>query len=137
MRFTLDTNCLIDVEEARSNASSIKDLVSLHGQNGINVAVSAVGASERQRTGGYAKSFAEFQTKLNTIGFNRLELLRPLAYWDICYWDYCIVAAENDNLEEEIHKVLFPNIEFAWVAYARNRGLAVESPDKKWRNAMY
>jgi hypothetical protein len=135
LRFTLDTNCLIDVEEGRSNASSIIDLVSLHGRNGINVAVSAVGASERQRTGGYAKSFAEFQTKLNAIGFHGLELLQQLAYWGICYWDYCVAADENDNLEEEIHKVLFPNTEFAWVDYARNRGLPVESPEKKWRNA--
>jgi hypothetical protein len=111
VRFTLDTNCLIDVEEERANASFVKDIVSLHGQNGITVAVSAIGASERQRDGGYARSFAEFQTKLKGIGFERIELLLPLAYFDVCYWDYCVLADEADTLEKKIHTVLFPSID--------------------------
>lgn len=78
MRFTLDMNCLIDVEEGRSSAPFIRDLVSLHKQNGINIAISAIGASERQRTGRYAESFSEFQEKLKANGFDNLELLLPL-----------------------------------------------------------
>lgn len=135
MRFTLDTNCLIDVEEERSNAPIIRDLVSLHGQSGINVAVSAIGASERQRCGRYAQSFTEFQTKLKAIGCDGLELLLPLAYLDVCFFDHCVMADEGDVLEKEIHNVLFPNIEFLWVDYRKNRSIAVESPDKNWRNA--
>lgn len=135
MRFTLDTNCLIDIEEERLNAPIIKDLVSLHGKNGINVAVSAIRASERLRVAGYAQSFTEFQAKLKAIGCDGLELLLPLAYCDVCFWDHCVLADEGDVLEKEIHNVLFPNIEFLWVDYAKNRGIAVESGDKKWRNA--
>lgn len=47
-RFTLDTNCIIDIEDARPNKPFVRDLVELHGKDGINVAVSAIGASERQ-----------------------------------------------------------------------------------------
>ena len=43
----------IDVEEGRPSAPFVRELVSLHEQNGINVVVSAIGASERQRAGGY------------------------------------------------------------------------------------
>ena len=135
MRFTLDTNCLIDVEEGRPSAPFVRELVSLHEQNGINVAVSAIGASERQRAGGYAQTFSEFQAKLKAIGFDPLELLLPRAYWNVCFWDRCVFADGNDTLEQEIHNVLFPNIEFMWVDYAKARGLAVDSPDKNWRNA--
>lgn len=134
VRFTLDTNCLIDVEEGRPSAPFVRDLVSLHGQNGINVAISAIGASERQRAGGYAQNFSEFQEKLKANGFDNLELLPPLAYLEVCFLDHCLMADENDTLEQEIHNVLFPNIEFMWVDYAKARGLAVDSLDKSWRN---
>lgn len=135
IRFTLDTNCIIDVEDARSNAAFVRELVALHGVNGINVAVSSIGASERQRPGGYAKNFSEFQAKLAAIGFNALELLSPLAYWDVCFWDHCVGADENDTLERQIHDVLFPSIEFAWPNYAKAHGMPLDSLDKNWRNA--
>ena len=135
MRFTFDTNCLIDVEEGRLNASFVRDLVKLHGQNGINVAISAIGASERQRTNGYAKNFSEFQAKLKAIGFDSVELLPPLGYLDICFLDYCVFGDGTDALEQDIHNVLFPNIEFMWADYANARGLAQDAQDKNWRNA--
>ena len=135
VRFTLDTNCLIDVEEGRPSAPLVRELVSLHGQDGINVAISAIGASERQRAGGYAQNFSEFQAKLKAIGFDFVELLPPLSYWDICFWDHCIMADETDTLEKDIHNVLFPNIEFMWVDYANAHGLSVDLLDKNWRNA--
>ena len=135
MRFTLDTNCLIDVEEGRPNALFIRGLVSLHGKREIKVAISSIGASERQRAGGYAQNFSEFQAKLKAIGFDTLELLLPLAYWDVCFWDHCVMTDESDTLEQEIHNALFPNIEFMWVDYAKARSLAVDSLDKNWRNA--
>ncbi len=135
MRFTLDTNCIIDVEEGRPNAPSVRELVGLQGKNGINVGISAIGASERQRAGGYAKNFSEFQAKLAAVGFDGLELLPPLAYWDVCFFDYCVMADENDTLERQIHDVLFPSIEFNWLDYANARGLPVDVMDKNWRNA--
>jgi hypothetical protein len=135
-RFTLDTNCLIDVEENRPDAPCIRAIVSRHG-NGINVAVSAIGASERQRNNRYAQNFLEFKDKLKAIGFENLELLPPLAYWDVCFWDHCVMADGADPLESQIHAVLFPNMAFLWPEYAKARGLPIDAPqlDKTWRNA--
>lgn len=135
-RFTLDTNSLIDIEEGRPNAPFIREIVSRHGK-GINVAVSAIGASERQRNGRYAQNFSEFKDKLRAIGLQDLELLPPLAYWDVCFWDHCVSADEKDTLESQIHAILFPAIEFLWPEYANARGLPIDnaSLDKMWRNA--
>jgi hypothetical protein len=135
MRFTLDSNCLLDVEEERPNAAFIRDLVSLHGKNRINVSISSIGASERQRTGGYARDFSEFQAKLKLIGFENLELLPPLASIDICFLGHCVIADEKDTLEQDIHNLLFPNMQFMWAEYANARGLAVGSINRNWRNA--
>ncbi|HXV80308.1 MAG TPA: hypothetical protein VEG60_10555 [Candidatus Binatia bacterium] len=135
VRFTLDTNCIIDVEEGRPSAPFLRELVALHGKSGINVAVSAIGASERQRAGGYASSFSEFRKKLKAVGFDSLELLAPLAYWDITYLDHCVLGDENDTLERDIHEVLFPGIEFLKVDYAKARGIDADTVDTQWRNA--
>jgi|SRR6185295_10140099 len=135
MRFTLDTNCLIDVEDGRPNASFIRDLVSRSGKNGITVAISSIAASERLRVGGYAQNFSEFQAKLRAIGFESLERLPPLLYWNICFFDHCVMSDGKDTLEQGIHNVLFPNIEFMWVDYAKARDLSVDFLDKNWRNA--
>lgn len=121
----MDTNCIIDVEDERPNAPLVRELVGLHGLNGINVAVSAIGASERQRAGGYAKDFSEFRAKLAAVDFGSLELLPPPGYWDLCFWDYFVWADEKDTLERQIHDVLFPNSEFQWPDYAKARGLPV------------
>jgi hypothetical protein len=51
----------LDVEENRPNAPFVRELVSLHGTNGINVAVSAIEAPEHRPMGGYAEKFSEFQ----------------------------------------------------------------------------
>ena len=131
----MDTNCVIDVEDDRPNAVFVRELVALHGKDSINIAVSAIGASERQRSGKQAKSFTQFQEKLAAAGFGAVELLPPLLYWDFGYWDYCVWADENETLEREIHEILFPAIEFLWADYAGVRGLAPEVPDKVWRNA--
>lgn len=133
--FTLDTNCIIDVEEDRPNAPFVRELVALHGTNEVNVAVSSIGASERQREGGFAKTFAEFQEKLAAVGFGSLELLPPLGYWDICYWDHFLWADEHDTLEDKIHDILFPGIDFSWPEYAKSHALPVDLPDRTWRNA--
>lgn len=136
VRFTLDTNCLIDVEENRPNAPFIREIVARHGK-GINVAVSAIGASERQRSGRYAQNFSEFKDKLTAIGLQDLELLPPLLYWEICFWDHCVWADEKDTLESQIHAILFPAIEFLWADFAKARGMPVDNPalDKTWHNA--
>lgn len=135
MRFTLDTNCIIDVEDDRPSAPFVRELVSLHQKRGVNVAISAIGASERQRTGGYAQNFSEFQAKLKAVGLDSLELLPPLIYMDITFLDYSVWGDENDHLEHDIHNVLFPKIEFLWMDYAKARSLPVDVLDKNWRNA--
>jgi len=135
MRLTLDTNCIIDVEENRPNTPYVKALAVLHQTGRIIVGVPAIGASERQREGGYAKSFSEFEMKLKSIDLDSLELLMPIGYLGITFIDFCLLADHKDSLEYDIHKVLFPNIEFQWNDYSLIHGGPTDIADKKWRNA--
>ena len=135
LRFTLDTNCIIDVEDNRACAPYVRTLVDLHRAGQIIVAVSAIGASESLRSGGYAATFSEFQSKLSGINFDSLELLPPRACLGLAYFDYYVLADDSDTLEQDIHTVLFPTIEFLWEDFASARGLPIDGSDKQWRNA--
>lgn len=127
LRFALDTNCLIDLEERRPGACFIDELVTAHRRGIVHVCVLAISASERRREGASAKSFLEFKGKLENIGLDTVEMLKPIGYWDLTFWDYCLWGDPNDTLEKSIHDVLFSEVTF--------RGQPDETKSARWRNA--
>lgn len=73
--FTLDTNCVSDVEERRPNASHIRTSIQQSRSGSIELAIPAIGASKKQRNEGYANNFIKFQEKLTNACFGRIALL--------------------------------------------------------------
>jgi len=94
MNVTLDTNCLIDIEEDRENAIYLRQLIKWH-RNKINLRVVGISASERQPNGRIAKTFNEFRQKLKKIGLEDIEILKPMGYISICYLDWAIISDEK------------------------------------------
>ena len=136
--FTLDTNCIIAIDDSRPEASFVHELIKAHNQGNASVAIVAISASEKQKTGGYIENFAEFKDRIENLGLGHLNLLAPMFYWDITFFDYCLWCDESmTSLEMGIHKILFPKIPFLWADYCTAHNLSVETdcPDKKWRNA--
>lgn len=136
--FTLDTNCIIALDDSRPEASFVHDLIEAHKQGNASVAIVAISASEKQKTGGHVRNFAEFKDRITNLGLGHLDLLAPMSYWDITFSDYCLWSDESmKSLEMRIHKILFPQIPFLWADYCTVHNLNVETdyPDKKWRNA--
>jgi len=137
MRVTLDNNCLISLKNNDGEYNEIKALVDMHPTQ-IILCIPAVAASENQQGGRLHTNFAQFQQFLAEIGCERCELLNPMAYWDISYWDHAILAdGEMTSIERKIHGVLFPNIPFEWPEYCKRFGLnsGNGSIDRKWRRA--
>jgi len=135
---TLDTNCLIDLEQGGKDARAILALVATHRAGGIDLRLPAISASERQPGGRHLTNFSEFQARVDAAGLGGLRLIEPLAYTDISFWDFCVLGDDAmATLERQIHEILFPNIEFLYVDYCRARGLDPQPapPDRKWRNA--
>jgi len=135
---TLDTNCIIDLEEANPRATSIKELIQMHKDGKINLRVVAISASERKPDGTYASNFAEFQERVAALGLGQADILKPMGYFGVSYWDWCLWADDEMlGLEEKVHKILFPEIEFSYKEFCRKRGLDLNSGsiDRRWRNA--
>lgn len=135
--FTLDTNCIVAIDEDRPEAKAIRALIDAQRLGKANVAVVAISASEKQQGGGYIQNFRDFQERLASLDLAHLEILKPMLYWGITFWDWsCFSSPDEIALEKKIHAALFPNMEFAWKDYccANSLDLATSNPTGKWRN---
>ena len=138
LRITFDTNCVIDIEESHSTAETLRRLIELATTNSITLCVPAIMASERAKNGVLAPSFAAFKIRLEAVGLEAAEILLPLGYWDITFFDYCLwPESDNKSLEPRIHDVLFPDIPFSWPDYCTKYQLAADASFMRtgWLNA--
>jgi hypothetical protein len=139
--FTLDTNCIIDLDEKRPSSSYIQKLADAHAAGIADVALVAVSASERQKGDTYLDSFDVFKERVEKIGLAHLQVLKAIGYRGISFWGMALYPSEAMvSREREIHDALFPSIPFSWSDYATAQGLdldAVKTPEaKRWRNTF-
>ena len=135
---TLDMNCIIDLEEGKVTAPYIREMIQMHKDRKINLRVVAISASERKPDGTYASNFNEFKERIASVGLINVEILKPIGYWDITFWDYCVWAGDRlSELERKIQEILFPEIDMEYKEFCRKRGLNLsnEKTRGKWVNA--
>lgn len=138
LTFTLDTNCIIGIDEGRPEAAAVRRLAEAHAAGAAHVAVVAISASERQRGGRGLDSFTAFEERLARLNLGHLDILHPMAYLDVAFLDHCVLSDDvMESLENKIHAVLFPRTEFSWQEYCREHGSDPDDPraDRKWLNA--
>lgn len=129
-RITLDTNSLIDLEEGHKRAAYLERIIKGWRRGEVEIAVVAISASERLKNGKYASSFEEFQRRLERLGLHGIDILKPMVYLDITFWDYCLYSdGTMENLERQINTILFPTIPFHLPKGADDR------MSRKWLNA--
>jgi hypothetical protein len=135
--FTLDTNCLIAIDEDRPEAIPVRALADAAAVGSVGVAIVAISASEKQQGGGVIQNFGDFRMRLSRLGLGHLEILPPLAYSDIMFLDWSLWSDTNSEaLERSIHQILFPQIELSWQGYCRANDLDPRTIPTigKWRN---
>lgn len=135
-RVTLDTNAIIHLEEKRPAAASIIRLIDLHKRGVITLCVCAISGSERSKGGGFPPTFEVFKRKLSQVGLGDTEILAPIGYWNLIYFDFCLWA-DNElvDLEKRIHRVLFPEIAFVLQDHlGETVGKGRDVRERRWRN---
>lgn len=131
---TLDMNCIIDLEKGKVTAPYIKKMIQLHKERKITLRVVAISASERKPDGTYASNFDEFKERISRLGMMDVEILKPIGYWGITFWDYCVWGGGRlSELERKIQEILFPEIEMEYKKYCLN--LNNKEKWRKWVNA--
>jgi hypothetical protein len=95
LTFTLDTNGILALDDVQNDhtsqrtaeAESVRLLAAAHSAGTVSVGVVAISASEHQRHGGHLENFAVFEQRLFALGVGHLELLLPMLYFDVTFWD--------------------------------------------------
>jgi hypothetical protein len=134
--FTLDSSCIDAINEGRAEVKFIRLLAEAHTAGKANVTVVALSAAEKRQFGSYFDDFDAFRDHLAAVDLAGLEILKPMACFDIAFPDWCI---EPDDamaaLEQKIHDILFPQAEFDWQDYADAHDLDPDSlsPYGDWR----
>ncbi len=138
-KVTIDTNCIIDLEEDRESAECVRSLIKINDEGKIKLRVVAISASERMPNGTYASTFGEFKDKLERVGLSDVEILKPIHYWGIVFWGQSVWADdEMVRFEKRIHKILFREIEFKYEDYCTTLRLVSNQDSQayhRWRNA--
>jgi hypothetical protein len=139
--FTLDTNCLIDVAENRPARDSVLRLIAAADRGTADVAMVASSASERQPGGGYLETLASFRDRMQELGFGSLKMLKPIARFDLSFWDHAIMPSESQTERERlIFETLFPDTSYSWQEHAAAAGIETQRIDDprafKWRNRL-
>jgi hypothetical protein len=135
--FTLDTNCIIAIERKETAATAVRALADANAAGDAHVAVVAISASERQKPEREISTFTQFQERLAALDLAHLDILRPMMYWDVTFWDWCIWPDdEAKSIEQQLHHILFPSVEFLWQDYCQTHGLDRAAPVAgRWRNS--
>jgi hypothetical protein len=135
--FTLDTNCILALEEERGEAEAIRRLILAHDAQTANVALVAISASENQQNGLHLEHFNDFKARLGRLRLGHLPLLKPTAYWGVAFWEWCVLSdPQSMEMERKLHEVLFPDIPFDNKCFCERFGVALSHIHQhyKWRN---
>jgi hypothetical protein len=122
MDVTLDGNCLLDLEAGRSShADHLAQIRAMADAGALDLRVVAIGASERQPDGVYARDLAEFRARLAAIGLEDATILRPPFQWGIgfpewSHWPDPMLKA----LERQVHAILYDAIDYRWGEFMRS-----------------
>ena len=143
LTLTLDTNCVIDLElkSERHYGPSVQTLLDMHKLGKLDVALGASSASERQTDLTFLRNESAFRKRVESFGFVDIEFVRPLARWDISFWNSALWSSpELAERENEISRALFPYRNLLWADAAKASNVDPDDMEssayQKWRNQL-
>src|SRR3954465_4609743 len=88
--FTLDSSCIDAINEGRAEVKFLRMLAEAHTAGKADVALVALSAAEKRQFGSYFDDFDAFRDHLAALDLARLEILKPMACFDISFPGWCI-----------------------------------------------
>jgi len=113
VKFTLDWNCVIEVEEDQPQAVSVRALVDAHRSKRIEVALLATSASENTKSRVFPCSAELFLQRVARQGWQDLPLVPMPAISDLSFWDHAYYVDDDeefDRMYDALWAVMASNI---------------------------
>jgi len=137
--FTLDTHYVTAPDGQAKEADAIRALIAAHDDGRADVALVALAIAASHRPDApLIEDFSAFGEALERHGLVRALLLPPMAYFDIAFAEWNLLPTEDmEDIEHEIHSILYPSIHYAWRDYRKAHQIEETSPskDSPWRAA--
>lgn len=142
MKFTLDWNCVIEVEEQQAQAASVEALVNAHRRGVAEVALLAASASENTKSRRFPGNALGFTNRVNKLGWHDLPLVPMPGVYGLSYFDFAYFLADGVEFERQtdaLWSVIAPNVkrepqEHLEAGQALDDGAIQSVSLSKWRN---
>lgn len=105
MKFTLDWNCIIEVEEHQPQAAAVIGLVKAHRRCEIEVALLAASASENMKSRRFPGNAIFFQKRILALGWQDLPIVPMPAIEGLSYWDFCYYVGDGEKFERDMDAI--------------------------------
>ena len=113
MKLTLDWNCVIEVEENRPQATSVRDLISRHRKGQFEVALLAASASENAKSKRFPGNATLFVERVSALGWSDLPLVLMPGIIGLSYFDFCFYVGDAEKFQSDMDalwQVIAPNV---------------------------
>jgi hypothetical protein len=109
LKITFDFNCVIALENEETCYDQLKEIISVHENELVDIQIPGIAASERMKNGEQIKNFSDFEERINKISKKKISILSPIAILGVTYWDRCIFSdKDKDFLDLQLQRILFP-----------------------------
>ncbi|EBA11895.1 hypothetical protein [Roseobacter sp. CCS2] len=138
--FTLDWNCVIEVEEQRPQAQDVLELINRHRKGDIEVALLAASASENTRSKRFPGHANIFKDRVAALGWQNLPIVLMPCIFDLSYMDFCYCVGDDFQRDmDALWEVIAPNLPNRPSNFLPDgtelNGTAIQSEAlSKWRN---
>ncbi|MBV7407536.1 hypothetical protein [Maritimibacter sp. DP1N21-5] len=143
MTLSLDWNCVVEVEEGRSQSKDVLRLVEHHRAGTADVALLATSASENNRSKRFPGSAAVFKERIFALGWDDLPIVSTPGIFGLTYWDWSFYVGDGPKFKRDIAAlwtVISPRVDRDLNSYlvegTELTAEAIQGPELyKWRNA--
>lgn len=102
MKLTLDWNCIIEVEENRSQAQYVRELVIRHRDGQFEVALLAASASENLRSKRFPGSANAFTERVSALGWSDLPLVRMPGVQGLSFVNFSYLVGDGEKFKRDM-----------------------------------
>ena len=105
MKFSLDWNCVIEVEEGQPQADAVNTLIAAHRMGQIEVALLEASASENTKSKVFPGNAELFLKRVARLGWDDLPLVPMPGIRGLSYWDHAYYVDDSEAFERKFDAI--------------------------------
>ena len=104
---------MIEVENEGKQSRAVRELVDLHLDGKVDVALLAASASENDSSRRFPGNAGIFDERVAALGWDHLPIVLMPAVIGLCYFDFCFLTDDSEKFEADVNalwEAIAPNV---------------------------